>query len=462
MRHYIQRAKDDEGHPNYQNLRRATKSLLVDVDINAYQDRKLGPFVGRGLSFLHDLVSFSAMQQATEEMRGNEGEAPSTLRIDVAHEDPTQIFIPGPIISDEDEFGTLISASVAEEFVSELGVSLVSIRILPVSSRHAAALRKVVGQISTAVESTAVLKYIGVWEVSQSETWLVSERRRNVSLSSLLKRVWSSDAESLIAYIALQTLRALKNLHRLRQCHTNLRPENIYLNESGEVCLGEVGIYHVLRESMASRRALPGIKLWPLERDTETPMGRYNADIWDLGMSLLVVMDGGGAVARMWRSGRRFPKLNISSKWSVQCNSFMGALFSRSADSLPRLEELLNHRFVTGASPTACRVAMEEYMSKGEELISGHCMHDTISTLFRQNTAVVQAPLISIDDLSSDQFSFEQWSIRDQNRPTAEMSLLRVLRNIKEQPLPKGIEEYKSLSDTVETLEMFMETAYMQ
>lgn len=390
--------------------------------------------------------------------RGQKGSlvSPATL----VCEDATQIFIPGPVLADDNEFGTLISASVVEDFVRQLRVSTVSIRILPIGHRHANALRDVTTRISETIKTPDVLRYIGVWEVSPSETWLVSERRRCISVQNLLSNVHSHDVESIIAYVAQRCFKALHILHtEFSQPHTNLRPGNIYLCEDGSICFGDVGIYHVLSEPLRSRRSLPGVKIWPFPNENHA--SRNQADFWDLGIAVLLLVEGGASVARMWRSGRRTPRLSNPSRWSAQFNSFLSITFTLSNDKLQGASELLKHQFLSDASSTACQSAMAEYLASREEPIPGQYMNDTISTLFRQNSAVVQAPLINIDDIATDQFTYDQWQGGHQSRPTAELSILRMVRTSKEQPLPRDVEESKSLSQTIGTLETFLETADM-
>lgn len=395
------------------------------------------------------------MTSANESYRRN-------LPSDFSNHDPAQLFIPGPVVSDEDEFGTLISATVADEFVTELGLSKVFIRILPIGYRAAIALRGVVHRIRRRVQDELVLQYIGVWEISSTETWLVSERRRIVSLRILFASIQSYDVESVVSYIARICLASLQKLHDGHgQPHTNLRPSNIYLSEECVVCFGDVGIYGVLSEHFKSRRSLPGVKLWPHPGADNGSVSSWQVDIWDLGMTILELVDGGAFLARMWRSGRRMPRLVNPSRWSAQLNSFLSLLFKAATEDNVARDELLLHRFVLGSSSSACRAILAEYMTSREELIAGPYVQETIGNLFRQNAAVVRAPLISIDDISTDQFSYEYWNGVDQTRPTVEKSLLRILRVWKEQPKPRDAEENKSLSRTIATVELFLETADM-
>lgn len=104
---------------------------------------------------------------------------------------------------------------------------------------------------------------------------------------------------------------------------------------------------------------------------------------------------------------------------------------------------------------------MTAYFKGRDERIQGQFMNDTISSLFRQNSAVVRAPLINIDDISTDQFTFDHWQGSDSSRPTAELSILRMVQTAQERPLPSDIEENKVLSHTIRTLETFLDTADM-
>lgn len=382
------------------------------------------------------------------------------LSPDLSTHDPTHLIIPGPIVSDEDEFGTLISATVADEFIAQLGVSTVFMRILPIGCRAAAALREAVSKVRRRVQNELVLRYVGVWEISPTETWLLSERKRVVSLKNLFASTLSYDVESVISYVTRMCLSALQKLHEEHgQPHTNLRPGNIYMSENCAVRFGDVGIYHVLSEHLKSRRSLPGMKLWPHPRENDASVSSWQSDIWDLGMTILELVDGGASQARIWRSGRQIPRLANPSKWSAQFNSFLSLLFTAATETNVARDELILHRFILGSSSSACRAALAECMTDRDELIAEPYVQDTISNLFRQNTAVIRAPLISVDDISTDHFSYEHWNGVDQTRPTVEMSLVRILRVCREQPKPRGTEENKSLSRTIATAEMFLETA---
>lgn len=374
--------------------------------------------------------------------------------------DLTEVFIPGGLIADDNEFGTLISASVTEEFIPRIGAAIVAIRILPVTEDSTRSLQRVVKAISENVRTPRVFNYIGLWNVEPSEMWLVSELKKSVSLHNLFSASRGCDIESMVAYIAKECLLSLQVLHmEHKQPHTYLRPESIHLLQNGSICFSDVGMYHVLFELLPSGRSVPGIKLWPFPNDTlKFP---FEADIWDLGVTLVQLIEGGAVLARSMRSGTGPPRLSDPARWSPELNSFISMLFSPQGEYENHLEELMNNPLITETSPTACESAMETYFERRDEHIQGQFMNDTISTLFRQNSAVVRAPLINIDDISTDQFTYDHWQGSDPSRPTAELSILRMVQTSEERSLPNDAEESKVLINTTHTLQAFLDTADM-
>lgn len=385
-------------------------------------------------------------------------DTPAADDIDIHAEDATSIFIPGAVIGDEDEFGTLVAATVVPRYISHIGVSKATIRILPISERYASVLKDVVTRFSRSVSSPLLLRYIGVWRVS-TETWLVSERRHTVSLSCLFDNIYSADIESIISYVARRMLQALNTLHEEHVApHLYIRPSTVHLSADCSIVLSEVAIYTVLRDSLSSRRSFPGTKVWPVPSSRESD-AIYRTDVWDLGVMLIMLVDGSANIARMYRSRRRVPALANPARWSAQFNSFISYLFGQGV-SLATPSELLQHRFVAESMDTACRAAIDTFLAR-EESMADPFNDDLISGLFRQNEAVVRTPFISIDDVSTDHFEYETWKGVDQNRPIVELSLVRMLNICKERPLTVDVEENKANAETIAKFETFLDTADM-
>lgn len=377
-------------------------------------------------------------------------------------EDATQIFTPESILNDQDDFGTLTIASVSDSFIHQMhGMTSVLIRILPIGRHAASVLRQAVKNVSGSAQQQILYKYLGVWDVSPTETWLVMERKPAFSVKSLFETTTSNDIESVISYIAFSCLTLIRSLHNDHdQPHGNINPGNIYLSlEDTSVFFSDAGIYNVLSEYLRERRSAPGLKIWPFEAQNGKTAS-IQEDIWDLGTALLEIMDGGAALSQMMRYSHHNPRPTNPSRWSAQLNSFLNLIFAVSSDDNfkdAHIDELLLHRFVSDVSPSACQAAVAEHISTSGELSQGNFVQDTISVLYRQNTVVVQAPLISIDDISTDQFSYDKWRKNDISRPTVEMSFLRMLRVSKERPQIRDNEESAHFSNKLSAIETFLE-----
>lgn len=394
---------------------------------------------------------------------------------------PSELFTSTTVISDEDEFGTLVSSNVKEGYVNEIGYAKVTSRILPFGAHFTKELDKTVVAISQQTNHANVLNYVGVWRCQQDgECWLVSERRNQVSLKALFEAVESTDRESMIAYIAQQILQILDELHNSTGDHGSssggishgyLRPGCIHVCDDGSIYVSDIGIYEVLSEAFRSCRTFPGEKLWPMSKSIKINVGisaasasstlRIDSDVWDLGITLLCVIDGVHSVGRLWRDGERIPRLADTSTCSSQLNSFITTLFANcnTTSKEGNIQSLLQHDFVKGVSSTACRAAVAEYWNRREERLADSHANDLIARLFRQNAVVVRSPLVNVDDLLTDMFDYEQWKSNDTSCPTVEQSLVRIVNVCKERPLTKDVEDVKCRWRTIGTLETLLDTA---
>lgn len=177
--------------------------------------------------------------------------------------DPLQVFVPGVVVSDEHDFGIVITATVQPLYQTQIGYQDVSIRILCISQTEYEALETVVARVQEVEHSPAILRYIGVWRKG-AEVWLVSERRRQVSVRVLFEHIQFADPESIVSYIVNKTLSALRTLHEDHHInHLSIRPASIYICEDASVCIDDIGIYPVLNVSIRRRRSCSGTKIWP-------------------------------------------------------------------------------------------------------------------------------------------------------------------------------------------------------
>lgn len=395
---------------------------------------------------------------------------------DVYLTDPSDVFSIGAVVNDDDDLGTLLWATVHERWTNILACTRVTVRIVPLSDAQEANVRHVVSQVSYAASrdewrAAHILRFVGVWHSAVGETWIVSERLntavtlRQILLSSVSQQSSTrdpSDLESFTGFVIQQVLNILDWLHTdPKISHGYITIGNIHVCEDGSVWLSDVGIYDVLCDALRSRRTFPGEKPWAFAGP--------DADLIDLGVVAAMIVESPSVVSRMWRAGWKAPRVGSASRELLHVSSYLSYVFGlskTSTESVPTglcLSYLRNLPFVREATDAECRTLVQEYWKWHEDastLSDGNPM-DLIGRLFRENEVVVRAPLINVDDLSTEFFEYERWIGNDVNRPTAEQALVRVVKTCKERALTRDIEEVRSRGALVSTLETFMNTADM-
>lgn len=399
--------------------------------------------------------------------------------VDVYSADPNDVFSISAVINEDDELGTVLWGTVHDRWVGVLSCSKVTVRLVCLNEVQEAHVRHIVDRVSRGAsyeewKSAHILPFIGVWRSIVGETWIVSERvNTGVSLRQLLhpsvpQRAPTKQLDDLESFVWYVIQRVVKILHWLHSqpsiVHGYVTLGSVYACDDGSIWLGDVGIYDALCDSLRSRRTFPGEKPWPRTGG--------EADLSDLGVVAAMIMEGPAVVSRMWRAGWKAPRVGSASRELGHLNAFLSQVFTTSKN-LPAsasiktgrdgLEYVWNLAPVQSASDDGCRTLVREYWKQREEttvLSDGHSM-DLIERLFRQNEVVVRAPLINVDDLSSEWFEYERWIGNDINRPTAEQALVRVVKSCKERALARDVEDVKNRRSLVNTLETFVNTADM-
>lgn len=359
-------------------------------------------------------------------------------------DDATRIFSPLTLISENDEFGTVVSAVVNPPYNTLFQTNTVTIRILPIGEH--AQFESLINKINPYLDTPYCLRYIGVWNVG-SETWIVQERREAVSLADLVASVECADFESVLSYVCFHLLLALQMLHK-SLTHSYINPKTIFLTPDADVLLSDTALYPTLQSLLSSRRSSPGLKLWPYSKRHQTPA----SDIWDIGICLLSLTEDPRAISIQYRSGRSLPRFNTNPKYSAQLSAFLHTIFT----DTPSPTSLLSHKFVSMSTSTALQAALDEYF---KEPLQPQCYsNDVISTLYRQNQ-VVRCPLLGIDEFESDCFQARKWGSGD--RPCVEGNYIRMLKYYKNRVLTTDIERERQVEAAVGRLEHFLDVADM-
>uniref|UniRef100_A0A914E0M8 mitogen-activated protein kinase kinase n=1 Tax=Acrobeloides nanus TaxID=290746 RepID=A0A914E0M8_9BILA len=121
---------------------------------------------------------------------------------------------------------------------------------------------------------------------------LIAMELMSMPLSTFYKNVHSKEVEFpewLLGKVAVAVLKALIACKEQRIIHRDVKPDNILLNDQGQIKLCDFGISRKLNaDSMASTNIGTLFYIPPERMNTETPIEKYDvrSEVWSLGMTL--------------------------------------------------------------------------------------------------------------------------------------------------------------------------------
>jgi len=138
-----------------------------------------------------------------------------------------------------------------------------------------------------------IIRYHDQYEDSKRRLNIVMDLASGGDLSDKIKTQQAKGrlfAEDVIIGWLGQTVSALAYLHSLRILHRDLKPKNIFLDDQGQVKLGDFGIARVLDNTMSKASTAVGT---PLYMPPELFCGEAysgKADVWSLGCVMYELM----------------------------------------------------------------------------------------------------------------------------------------------------------------------------
>lgn len=372
--------------------------------------------------------------------------------------DPTEIFSPDHAISPPNDLGTLITASINPPHSRILSSTTCTIRLLHIPPSLSIDLQ---ASILSLPNLPCLPRHLGVWAFRE-QVWIVSNPPIHTPLPLLLSGASAPQIERVLSCVAQHALRGLQMLHDARASHGYVRANGMLVLQNGEVMLSDAGVYEIANVPLSDRLCFPGRKTWALPRGGGGNMELHEVDVWDLGVALVEIAEGGAAVARMRQAGRRTPRLVGKARWTKTFHSFVATLFAAAGGGgscLPTARELLQHEFVKKADMDADGWWEETGREIGVSVDGRQYQRDVIGELYAENLVSVRVPLLCIDDVSTDFFSWQAWKGGNDARPTVEWSFVNMLRQCKGMPLTKDCEQNNSLHCIIDKLDTFLDTA---
>uniref|UniRef100_A0AAY4BZW9 non-specific serine/threonine protein kinase n=1 Tax=Denticeps clupeoides TaxID=299321 RepID=A0AAY4BZW9_9TELE len=215
-----------------------------------------------------------------------------------------------------------------------------------------------------------LIKFHGVYRLDQESgnLFIAMEFCGGGSLYDLYKYLGPFCNDE-VAYVCREVLKGLKYLHGKSLIHRDIKGQNILVNETGKVKIGDLGLAARVSD-LSARFQRVGTYDWMAPEVSRVKfVGPYNekCDIWSLGMMTMEIAEA------------QIPSIDLrrNGNWSRECHDFIRRLLVFNPSRRPSAEELLLHPFVNGSHLTQCQMnrrlkCQELYKMLDKSLQPGH------------------------------------------------------------------------------------------
>lgn len=221
-------------------------------------------------------------------------------------------------------------------------------------------------QFNKSFESDYIVKYYGMFADQQNSTiYIAMEYMGGRSLDAIYKNLSKRGgriSEKVLGKIAEAVLRGLSYLHERKIIHRDIKPQNILLNQAGQVKLCDFGVSGEAVNSLATTFTGTSYYMAP-ERIKGQPYS-VTCDVWSLGLTLLEVAQGKfpfgsdrmatnvapiellTMILTFTPELKDEPELDIC--WSKAFKSFIEYCLKKEARERPSPRQMINHPWIQG------------------------------------------------------------------------------------------------------------------
>lgn len=221
-------------------------------------------------------------------------------------------------------------------------------------------------QFNKSFESDYIVKYYGMFVDQQNSTiYIAMEYMGGRSLDAIYKNLSKRGgriSEKVLGKIAEAVLRGLSYLHERKIIHRDIKPQNILLNQAGQVKLCDFGVSGEAVNSLATTFTGTSYYMAP-ERIKGQPYS-VTCDVWSLGLTLLEVAQGKfpfgsdrmatnvapiellTMILTFTPELKDEPELDIC--WSKAFKSFIEYCLKKEARERPSPRQMINHPWIQG------------------------------------------------------------------------------------------------------------------
>ena len=235
-------------------------------------------------------------------------------------------------------------------------------------------------QFNRSFQSEYIVRYYGMFtDDENSSIYIAMEYMGGRSLDAIYKNLLRRGgriSEKVLGKIAEAVLRGLSYLHEKKVIHRDIKPQNILLNEKGQVKLCDFGVSGEAVNSLATTFTGTSFYMAP-ERIQGQPYS-VTSDVWSLGLTILEVANGKFPCSSekmaaniapfellMWiltftPELKDEPESNIL--WSPSFKSFIDYCLKKDSRERPSPRQMINHPWIKGQMKK--KVNMEKFVEK--------------------------------------------------------------------------------------------------
>ena len=235
---------------------------------------------------------------------------------------------------------------------------LVAIKKMPITAEN---IKLLCTEIEIMRDSTHpnIVGYIESFIVDDNQLWVVMEYMDGGCLTDILDQFDTLKlSEEQIAFICLETLKALAYIHAKHRIHRDVKSDNVLLNTKGEVKIADFGYAAQLTQQQQKRNTVVGTPYWMAPELIRGHDYGTRVDIWSLGIMLMELAEGEPPYmeyqplrALFLITTKGIPPLKDLDKWSPEFRDFYGKCLEKEVEKRPEANELLKHPFLQMACP---------------------------------------------------------------------------------------------------------------
>lgn len=233
---------------------------------------------------------------------------------------------------------------------------LIAIKKMQINSENVKLLTSEI-EIMKDVNHPNIIKFIEAFIVDENQLWVVMEYMDGGCLTDILEQFESVQfTESHIAYICLETLKALNYIHSKHRIHRDIKSDNILLSSKGNIKVADFGYAAQLTLQQQKRNTVVGTPYWMAPELIRGHDYGVKVDIWSLGIMLREMIEGEPPYmefpplrALFLITTKGIPPLKDESKWSKEFLDFYEKCLEKEVEKRPDSNELLNHPFLKKA-----------------------------------------------------------------------------------------------------------------